>query len=470
MPFDSLVESSKPVLGTVGTIPDVITWPWPRLLKTKYHTFCFTVQASLNLFLSEVTLNSGRFTFIVVADLGPAYLVDQVDIADFGPFYVTTTYGKTTDEVPVSNIKTFIRDLSIPVSFGCMVPFTTPVVGTCCNFRGQFIGGNLQPDSSGIYGELGSAGLVWSGIGSFEFNPVTDPTAGFTQLSFPYSAGRENTIYKLIPHHSGIVLYSDAGKVYVEPKETESGFTYSPSTLRGLGVSSGNHVAGDEFIHGFIDLYGDFWTWELPHVYAKFDAGIMKKLGYRSYIRDLLDSTPSGDHRVIVSFLQKEKRFYISNGNDCLVINEFGACSIFQCVSSIIAGYDGRLYGTFRSTQDTEARFVSDEVDFGTRSLKSIESIVGSIDYAPGSRLQFAVDWRMSDNDAFKRTPWKSTGPRGEAVIKVTASTFRICARITNYIDAAVEYLGLNMKYPDNRFKRGPTMDAGNLVSTRGEV
>ena len=199
----------------------------------------------------------------------------------------------------------------------------------------------------------------------------------------------------------------------------------------------------------------------------RFDGGTVKKLGYRSYIRELLDYSSVEDHRVVVSYIDKNKRFYISNGRQCLIINEFGACSIFQCVSSVVIGHDGKLYGTFRNTQDTEARFVTDEIDFGSRGLKSIESIIGSFNYPLGSRLQFAVDWRVS-NGAFKRVPWKSTGPRGEAIIKVTASAFRVCARITNYIDVGIEYLGLNMKYPDNRFKRGPTLDEGNLVSTRG--
>ncbi len=470
MPFDDVVESSNPILGSARAVPDVVTWPWPRLLVTDYHTFIFTVQASGRLALSEVTFNSGRFTFVVVLDIDDANLISQVSIADFGPFYVLTTYGLTLDPVALPSIKTFVRDLNIPTSLNCLVPFSTPSVGTCCNYKGQFIGGNILFDPMGIYGDLGSDAIVWSAIGSFEFNPVNDPTAGFRRIDFPNSIGKQPTIYKIFPHHTGLVIYSDAGRVFLAAEAVESAFTYSHQPLKGLGVASANHVAGNQYTQGFIDLYGDFWVWELQHATVKFDGGVVKKLGYRSYIRALLDYSSVDDHRVIVSYVDKTKRFYISNGNQCLVINEFGACSIFQCISSVIAAPDGRLYGTFRNTQDTEARFVSDEIDFGSRALKSVESIIGGVNYAPGSNLQFAVDWRMSNNSNFKRTPWRTSGPRGESVIKVTASTFRICGRITNYIDAEVAYLGLNMKYPDNRFKRGPTMDAGNLTSTRGEI
>ena len=474
MPFDDVVDSSMPILGPVPTttssLSNITTWPWPRIMMTEYHTFAFTVQASGNLVLSEVVINAGRVTFTVVLNIGLASLISQVDIADFGPFYVLTTYGLTADLVPVPSIKTFVRDVNIPVSLGCLIPFTTPTVGTCCNFKGQFVGGNILFDPMGIYGNLGSDAMVWSGIGNFEFNPVTDPTAGFRRIPFPNSIGKQPTIYKIFPHHTGLVIYSDAGRAFLSLEAVESTATYSLQPLKGLGIASGNHVAGNQYIQGFIDLYGDFWVWELQHATVKFDGGVVKKLGYRSYIKELLDYSSEEDHRVIVSYIDKTKRFYISNGNQCLVINEFGACGIFQCVSSVIVGYDGRLYGTFRNTQDTEGRFVSGEVDFGTRALKSVESMIGSIKHASDSSLHFAVDWRMSNDTPFKRTPWKPTGPQGEAVIKVTAAAFRICGRISNYVDAEIEYLALNLKYPDNRFKRGPTLDPANVVSTKGEV
>ena len=449
---------------------DLITWPWPRLLMTEYHIFVFTVQSSGHLFLSEILFNLGRVTFTVVLDIGSAGLIDQVAIADFGPFYVLTTYGLTEDVVPTTSISTFVRDISIPISLNSLVPFTAPAMGTCCNFNGQFVGGNILPDASGIYGDLGSDGIVWSGVGSFEFNPIIDTTAGFRRLEFPNSIGKAPTIYRIIRHHSGLVIYSDAGVVFLEPEYVEPELTYSLRPLKGLGVASGNHVAGNKYVHGFIDLYGDFWIWELPHNTVKFDGGTLKKRGYRSYIRELLDFSSADGYGVIVNYIDKNKRFYISNGNSCLIINEFGACSIFQCVSSVIEGYDGRLYGTFRNTADTEARIVSDEVDFGTRSLKSIESIIGGVSSAREEKVYFALDWRTVDSQEFRRTSWKPVGPSGEAVLKVMAASFRICVRITNYIDAQIDYLGLNMKYPDNRFKRGITVADTNLVTTRGEA
>ena len=468
MPFDEIVESSTPTRTPVPTavtsFSNIEVWPWPRILMTEFHIFALTVQSVGNLFISELTLDSGNVTLTGTSDIGLAEEISQVDVADFGPFYVVTTYGRTTDVVPLPVIRTFYKDIVANI----LVPFSTPAMGTCCVFNGQFIGGNVLTDTSGIHGDLDSDGLVWSAIANFEFDPTVDITAGFRRLEFPNNIGRRPTIYKIIRHHSGVVVYSDAGRIFLEPEYVDPAVTYSLRVLKGLGVASGNHVAGDKYIQGFIDLYGDFWTWELPHANLRFDGGVLKKLGYRDYIKNMLDFSSEEDSRVIVSYVDKNKRFYISNGQECLIINEFGACSIFQCASSVIVGYDGKLYGTFRNTVDTEARIVSDEVDFGTRSLKSIESIIGGVSSGQKENIHFALDWRTVDSQEFKRTAWKPVGPRGEAVLKVTASSFRICVRITNYIDAQIAYLGLNVKYPDNRFKRGPTADAGNLVSTRG--
>ena len=474
MPFDDVVESSAPVLGPVvarlQAESDIITWPWPRLLMTKYHCFAFTVQGTGDLFLSECSLSSGRTYYTPVVNLGSALQVQQVDVADFGPYYVVSTFGFSQDALPIPIIRTFARELSIPVTFPCLFPLSLPVVGTCCNFRNQFLGANVLPGGFPLAPELGSDGVVWSGIGAFEMNPGVDVTAGFMRVRFPYNTGQVPVIYRVFPHYSGIVLYSDAGKVILIPREIETGFTYASHILPGLGIISGNHVAGDEHIHGFIDLEGDFWTQEFPTTQTTPDGGAVKKLGYRNYIKEMLEFSKSEDSRVTVSYLPRNKRFYISNGDKCLIINEFGACQIHQCVSSLVQGSDRNLYGTFRNASNTQALIVSDEMDFGTRALKSIESITGGVVHAPQEDVSFAVDWRMSQGDLWKRSPWRPAGPAGQAVIKITAVEFRICVRITNYIDAQVEYLGLNVKFPDNRFKRGFELREDNLISTRNEL
>jgi hypothetical protein len=379
--------------------------------------------------------------------------------------------GLSVDLVPV--ISTFTKNLTGGYPF--LTQFTTPGMGACCNFRNQFVAANIVNDPTSIWSDLYSDGILWSGIGNFELNPIVDYTAGFKTGGNSHSFGARPTIYKVLPleghHFQGvpmIVVYSNAGKFLLVPNETRTGFVYGESVLRGLGITSGNHVAGDEYIHGFIDSYRDFWTLESPH-YSSPAGGNLKKLGYRKYILNLFNYVSSEDHRVIVSYIPKEARFYISNGNECLIINQFGACNVFQCPSSVIAAPDGNLYGTFKSLPDLSARIVTDELDFGTRALKSIESMFGAIDSGPDATVKFTVDWNKASGDDFFRLPFRNVNPRGEAHIGATGAEFRAVVSISDYTEAQIQWLMFNVKFPDNRFRRGATMGPESVVTRQGQ-
>ena len=475
MPFDAIVESDTPVLRLGNTIvttnADITTWPWPQMIQTKYHVFLLTLQASGELYLSEILLENGRIIPTVMGSLGLASLIETVSIADFNLFYVISTFGYTADEVAIPSIRTYIKDLTA-TEFSRIIPFSSPPMGAICNYNNQFVGANIAKNSTDVWSGLSSDGVVWSGIGNFDLDPSSELTAGFMLGSFPNVSGQVPIIHALLPLDSrympGVVVYSDAGRFLMTPNQTPTGFAYGVKDLDGYGITSGNHVAGDNFIHGFIDIHRDFWTIESPHFSSPI-GGNYKKLGYRDYIKELFDYTSTEDHRVIVSYISKNKRFYISNGNKCLIINEFGACHSFQCVSSIIKASDGRLYGTFKNLPDTSAYIVSDMLDFGTRGLKSIESVFGSVRTAQGEHASYSADYRMNKQDKFNRLPYRAVNPRGEARIGVTAGEFRLVVSISNYLEAAIEWLIMNIKFSDSRFRRGPTFPDPSITSRQGQ-
>jgi hypothetical protein len=478
MSFDAIVESDTPKLGLgnslVSVQGDILVWPWPRMIATKYHIFLLTLQLSGELYISEILLENSRIIPTVMGSLGLATLIESVDIADFGVFYVISTFGITSDEVPVASINTYIKDL-LATEFPRIIPFSTPSVGTVCNFRNQFVGANVINNPDSLWSDLKSDGIVWSGIGNFDLDPGSDFTSGFMKGVFSRSSGMPPVIYKvkeLEGHHFQgtpmVVVYSNVGKFILVPNSTSTGYAFGVSELKGLGVSSGNHIAGDEYLHGFIDTNRDFWTLESPH-YSSPAGGNLKKLGYREYILELFNYKSSEDHRVIVSYIPKDGRFYISNGNKCLVINQFGACHISQCPSSVIKAPDGLLYGTFKNLPDTSAYIVSNELDFGTRGLKSIESVFGGMDANSNSQINFSVDWRKGRGDQFSRLSYRPANPRGEARIGVTAEEFRLVVNISNYIQAQIQWLMMNVKFPDNRFRRGTTLPDTNIITRQGQ-
>lgn len=475
MPFDEIVESATPILKLpkvlATTNADITTWPWPRMIRTQYHVFLLTVQASGELYLSEIILENNRILVTVMGSLGLATLIETVDIADFNLFYVVSTFGYTVDEVPLPITQTYIKDLRA-TEFSRLAIFSSPTMGVVCNYKNQFVGANIVNPIEGIWAGLSTDGIIWSGIGNFVLDPTVDYTAGFLPGEFLYSGAQKVIIYKLLPLDSrylpGVVAYSNTGKVLLTPETTPTGFTYGVKKLGGLGISSGNHVAGDDFIHGFIDTDRDFWILESPHNSSPVE-GNFKKLGYRDYILDLFDFISTEDHRVIVSYVPKSKRFYISNGNKCLVINEFGAYHSFQCVSSVIKAPNGSLYGTFKNLSNTTAYIVSDTLDFGTRSLKSIESIFGGVGAASKEIISYSVDYRVAKDKLFNRLPYRIINPRGEARIGVTASEFRLVVSISNYLEASIDWLMINTKFSDSRFRRGPTFPDASIVSRQGQ-
>jgi hypothetical protein len=264
-------------------------------------------------------------------------------------------------------------------------------------------------------------------------------------------------VWRLLANRDEVMAYTNAGIMILRPSSVGGLFTYGDYYVEGLGVSSGNHVAGDDFIHGCIDLRGDFYTIE--------PGGRIEKLGYREYISPMLtDVGYSGDYahdyvgansHVIVSYYPKDRRFYISDGNTCVIVNRFGAYTAFQRPSSVIQGWNGQLYGTFSESPDQSAVAVLDTQDFGTRDFKNLESVVAGVRCSSGASIEFSTYWRSSASGEFRQSEWKPGGPTGEATIQVASAEMKPAVRISSYEGAELTYLIANIKFTGRKFRRG---------------
>jgi len=440
------------VIADFGTW--TVTWPWPRLLFTQWRVFGFAVQDT-NLYLFEMHFANADWTAVAVQDLGLASLIHAVDVADFGEFYVVSTIGVEADGTV--NAQTFQRFLPQVPALGSMRLFNTPTMGTICNFRGQCVGGAIVSSVS-PWNSLGMNSVAWSGIGNFMFDIESDVTAGFVVLPWKSLNGQgDGMVHKVLPLLDGVMVYGDGGKVFLQPQYVTNILAYKQSILPGLGIASGNHVAGNEHIHGLIDLHGDFWT---------LTNNGLTKLGYREYIRDILDQTdPINDTRTIVSYLPRDDRFYISNGLRCLVINKFGAYTTNQFISSVGYAHTNTIYGTFVLGIDSKARIVTDALDYGSRGIKNVESVTFGLVHNNTSTVQAGVDWRMSTGGIFRRSVLRNVNSGGEVRVQVAAVEHRIVLEVSEPIGVEVSSLLSNVKYSDQRFKRG-TVPAQYEVGT----
>lgn len=462
MPYDAIVESSTPDLTpasvSISTVADIVTWPWPRIIPTKFHVFGFFVQSNLHLYMFEMNLNTySNWEGYVVGDLGLASNVDEISIADFGSFYILSFLG--TDLIPY----TFLRDplLINGVSdrditgINFISSFNLPAFATCCNYNGQFIGGNIYStsvDASNIWLNFSTNSVVWSGIGSFELNPTVDSTAGYKHLLNTMSFGSEKcTVYKILPLQEAGIIYTNHGLVAFVHESVQNIFTFAEVPLNGLGISSGNHIAGNNYIHGFIDEHKDFWTLENSTFRAlDQNGGKLTKRGYRDDISSLFTAaTP-----VIINFLPRWNTFYISNGLKTIVINQFGAYTTHQAVSGIIQGFDDKLYGTYFSSSDTVGRIVLDTEDFSQRGIKSLESLLVGISHASGTKITYGTDYRINKTSSFKRSLLKRGNPSGESRIGISAVEFRPVVIFDTYTGNEFSSLSVNVKFPDIRYRR----------------
>jgi len=384
----------------------------------------------------ELSYDGTTWSYFYASALESVGTIIQLDVADFGPFYVLAFMALNNSNETV--VSTYYRDVEANTQLFCLVQQTDPTFGTVCNFNGQLVGGYMASEE--LWPELGTNAVAWSAIGSFQFDPAQDIVAGSATLFLNNVSQSAAIIYKVLPLENCVAVYSDAGKLLLRPNVVGNSFTYGSQPLSGFGVSSGNHVAGDKSIHGFVDIRNDFWTLT--------SSGELTLRGYREWLDDIMSVD------TIVSYAPKNKSFYISNGVECLIINEFGAHKAHQLPSSVFQGFDGYLYGTLDDNEDEEARIVTDNLDFGSRGIKSVESLLVGISQSEGI-ADMAVDWRVHKSAVFQRSSYVTGGPTAEAAIHVAALDFRLVLKADTYVGTYVHYLMPNIKYSDQRFKRG---------------
>jgi hypothetical protein len=431
MPFDEIVESSEPVFDPVDLgfppTPDVVSWPWPRLVVTSYHTFLFMEGAEGALFLAELTLDHmGGWVGTHIGIVGTISDTESVDVADFGHYYVVLVAGATTTRNFAKLIDTELVEL------------VQPVFAVGCNNSGQFIGGNVSN-----WQNLGSDGIAWSAIGNYEFDPQVDITAGFRTLVSGRVAGKRVRIHKILPFVGGVIIYTDQGNIFLADAIVGSSFVYGLSELEGVGVVSSNHVAGNNYTQMFVNINNELCKYQRTKE--------LRILGYKRQIEILKETqTP-----LIMTFLEDRNTFFLSNGVQTLVINDYGAGMIHQAISGIIKGWNEQIYATYRDLGDTEARITLDGNSFDSRGKKTFEWIIADINHLPDTSVVASAYWRNGASDEWRNYTWKHGSPSGEFFLGLSAVEYRAALRFSNYVESEIFALKANMKYPDSRARRG---------------
>lgn len=417
-----------------------VTWPYPQVRIAGNYILGLAISGS-SLFVYELSNNNNVWTATEVASLGAYADIEFVDVEGWGPFYVVTA-SKVIDGVLETTA--FMR---YPNGTVTSIPNSAvPEFATICNYNGQPIIGCIQSDSA-PWSSLLYSSVAWGSIGgAFDFRPSEDAnqTSGFIHL--PAVGEGTGLVRRVLQLGKVVIAYGeDTVNALVPHSIGRTGF--GRKDLEIAGVKSGNHIAGGERSHLYLNTDN-----ELVLLGENLEEQV---LGYKEFMESLTNE------EIRISYVPQRKRFYISDSSTGYVLTEQGLYSCHQCVTSALLYRGSILCGFLYDNQDREPRLTTDTLDFGTRSLKTVQSIETDVRYnEDDDEVYVAVGFRsqyQSDKDSFQDSEWTRINPLGTGFPIVTANEFRVKLKGVDYEDSNMKLSRLNIRWQqhDKRNIRG---------------
>jgi len=400
----------QPIVSITNPFDETISWPWPQ------------VMAGMNfrLLADETEIYTCDGSWATTSVIDTLTTGDCWDWADFGDFILMTNGSQIVQRYGFTGVwSSFASTAAIPA------------MKTICNFKGQVIAGNISS-----WHDCDSNYVAWSDIGSATFEPESlKNEAGYAIMPF------NGEVLRVLPLGDVVIIYCENGVAVMKPAKQYFGI----AELLPVGIPWKGAVGSSDKGHTFVDYNGELW-------FLGSDLK-PKKLGYQEYISTL----SAGD--IMISCNDGENEYYISDGTYCFLLTRQGLCQVHQLPTSV-AFIDGQLTGVFTAGSDLTGRAVTDILDFGIRSFKTISAL--ELGIQSSSSVQACVDWRSDINGTFQRSTWLESNPTGFVTPIVTANDFRLCVRSSSYSDMQLRHIVARVKNVDRRAMRGvPVRGAG---------
>ena len=437
------------------------SWPWPMAYFGEYYTIAFAVcdtddcesgiaSGDDQLVLFELYNASDTWYAKYMYDFGSISNIDHVDVLDFNMFYAVTAFGLDSSyDQQITSAFRYPGETAYGDTHGALPDYRCPEFGTGCNFKGQAIIGNIYSTDE-YWEQIGKSGVCWSAISKFDFRP-DERTSGYRVM--PWGDYKSGMVYKIRRLGDVAMVYGDGGMAALVPA-VDPVTTFGLKEMRGAGIASFYHMAGDEQVHLFLDNRDDLWMigQDLKP----------QKLGYREWMQDLTNAN------IVISYVPSKKRFYIADGTQCFVLTEYGMYETHQIPSCVGDYRNSVLAGFFVDSADYEARVTSGVLDFGLRCIKTLAEVEISGDYYDGSDtpLKTSTYYRYDHKDSgFTQTSWINFNDTGFAMPIVSAPEMKISVKADDYRNSTLnlDSLTARLKVSDKRGIRG--MYAGNANS-----
>jgi len=305
---------------------------------------------------------------------------------------------------------------------------TFPRITTGTAFKGRLVGGNVKTS----WHDTDTGSVVWSKIGSVDFTPDKQNTAGYWRTPFDGDVKRVMTLNDVV------MVYCENGIVKMTPKLIGNTATFGFEVITGVGIAAKGGAGGNDKKHVFVDQENFLWRVE--------GNGQLEKLGYQADMDDLTAAN------IVVSYDAGRDEFYIADGSTGYLLTQWGLSQVRQVVGSV-QYVDGDSAGSYSQASGDDFLLTTDDLDFGVRGMKTIESL--SLGMDDDGTVEARVLYRYDKADSFSNGIWQPVNKEGVVHIGVTAPEFRIALKSSVYTNVNIDYITAHVKFGDNRYKRG---------------
>ncbi len=254
----------------------------------------------------------------------------------------------------------------------------------------------------------------------------------------------QGTVRVVKPLGNGVVAYGENG-VAALPAVTAPISTFGMMQIARFGIPHRGAVGGDENRHIFIDEAGTLWSLDADYK--------LENLGYDEYLIDLVGQD------IIITMGEQEGDFYISgedfDGNMLNFI--YTATGLARSPHQVTSGYftGGDFIGVSDTDEDTEVMLVTGELDFKYRDLKTITTIELGLDIDSSVEVHVATYYKYDTDLEYSLSEWILVNNEGFARIQMTAHDFKICIKLSNYINFKLSYANVKWQTSGRRTVRG---------------
>ena len=290
-----------------GVVPLQYSWPFPQWFSGERYNF---------LVVRDSTVNFEDKVYVLTDDYVATHIFD-IDVLTFG----TGTLMEVADfgeyAVMLNGVLIIFWDVGLADWHEIRSSATFPMMKTICNFKGQAVGGNVQGIWNGAaydaWHDCDETFYCWSKIGSIDFTPEIDNTAGYRRD--PYGG----EVYHTRRLGDNVIGYSSKGITLMTPVSSPAA-TFGFTELDDVGLI--NKGAMDGSLRRQVYVGTDYILREIT------SEGV-KELGYQLYISDL----DTAD--IIVNYDRIKKDFYISDGTTTFLLSPYGLTQVPQHPSAI---------------------------------------------------------------------------------------------------------------------------------------